>query len=381
MTMADTAAVTVETRSGRRPRDRRAHIIAAAAHRFYLDGYHRVSMAEIAADVGIGPSALYRHFSSKESMLLTVLDVLLAEMEALDGDLITELAGFVLKHREFGVLWQREVGHLPVENQRTLRHRVRGLAKRVGAGIDDAADLRSWATLSVLDSPTYHHTDLDDRSVVDILTTAVDAVSTVALPDDQSVVDDGSVGLQPASRREALLMIACRLFAERGYPSVGLIDIGAAAGIAGASVYNHFASKPEVLATALHRGNEALWLGLHEALAHAASATDALDRLVTHYANFSVRNPHIIAILVTQTLHLPPEYSGGLHRAQRDYVAEWVALVLSSRPDLTEAEAAVTVHAAFCLMNSLCRIHALRSLPGHITNTACLAKAVLGLSR
>jgi AcrR family transcriptional regulator len=46
------------------------------------------------------------------------------------------------------------------------------------------------------------------------------------------------------------------MFAVRGFTSVSLDDIGAAVGIAGASIYNHFGSKLELLETAFDRGTE-----------------------------------------------------------------------------------------------------------------------------
>lgn len=368
--------MTVEAR--RRPRDRRAHILAAAARRFWSDGYHRVSMAAIAADVGIGASALYRHFRGKEELLLTVLDAQLATIEALDGDFTAALTAFTLEHREFGVLWEREAGHLPEADRRALRHRLRGLAERVAAPLDAQADLRSWAILSVLDSPSHHHTDLDHGRFADILRAAVRAVAAAPLPDAVPVPSGPRpAGLRPVSRREALLAVAARLFAERGYPSVGLDDIGAAAGIAGPSVYHHFPSKIEVLAAALNRGNEALWLGLHRALARATDAADALDRLVAHYTDFTAENAAIVGILVTEVIHLPEERRQDFRRAQRDYLAEWVELLRRHDPGLPEAEARVRVHAAISLVNSLSRIHHLRIVPGHPARTAALARAVL----
>src|SRR3954471_17634712 len=78
-----TAGAGTSPSTRRRPPDRRAHILTAAARRFWSEGYHQVSMAHIAADVGIGASALYRHFRGKQELLLTVLDRQLSRMEEL----------------------------------------------------------------------------------------------------------------------------------------------------------------------------------------------------------------------------------------------------------------------------------------------------------
>ncbi len=56
---------------------------------------------------------------------------------------------------------------------------------------------------------------------------------------------------------------------------------------------------------------------------------------------------------------------------------EWVSLLTGARPDLSEADAHVLVHAALALINSLSRIHHLRSQPDLAARMTVLALAVL----
>jgi AcrR family transcriptional regulator len=65
----------------RRPRgaykvglERRNRIVESAAGRFGSEGYHHVSMAQIAQDVGITDSGLLHHFPSKHHLLLAVVE-------------------------------------------------------------------------------------------------------------------------------------------------------------------------------------------------------------------------------------------------------------------------------------------------------------------
>ncbi|MDD7969269.1 TetR/AcrR family transcriptional regulator [Actinomycetospora lemnae] len=374
----------------RRPRDRRAQILAAAAARFWSEGYHRVGMADVATAVGIAPSALYRHVRGKQELLLAILDEHLTRIEALvaesvaapDGDLVDGLAALALERREFGLLWEREAGHLPAEASRAIRHRLREVARVLADAAPDpeAGDLRSWAALAVLDSPSHHRWVLDGDRFGALLAGAARAVLTTSLPPatGASAAPDRPARLVPASRREALLAAATRLFGEQGYPAVGLGDIGAAAGIAGPSVYRYFATKTDLLLAALHRGNEVLWLGLHHALARADDADDALARLAADYTSFVAENPELISVLVAQTIHLPEPHRDDLRRSQRAYLAEWVALLVAARPALPADEARVLVHAALALVNGLGRVHHLAVVPGARARTAALAGAVLG---
>ena len=372
----------------RRPRDRRRQILAAAAALFWSEGYHRVGMADVATTVGIAPSALYRHVRGKQELLLAILDEHLTRIEELVaapvGDLVDGLAALALERREFGLLWEREAGHLPAEESRAIRHRLRGVARIVATASAEpdpaTAELRTWAALAVLDSPSHHRWDIAGDRFGDLLAGAARRVLTAPVPPAAAPAGDPvrPRGLTPASRREALLAAATRLFGEQGYPAVGLGDIGAAAGIAGPSVYRYFATKTDLLLAALHRGDEALWLGLHHALGRASDADDALTRLAADYTTFVAANPEIVSVLVSQTIHVPAPHRDELRRSQRAYLAEWVALLTASRPGLPASEARVLVHAALALINSLARVHHLTVRPGMRDRTAALAGAVLG---
>ncbi|MBW0102294.1 TetR/AcrR family transcriptional regulator [Pseudonocardia sp. KRD291] len=370
----------------RRPRDRKQQILAAARERFWSQGYHRVAMADLAASVDIGASALYRHFRGKQELLLAVLDDDLTHFEraahAPGTDPVDGIARVGLERRGFGVIWEREAGHLPEPERRAIRHRLRALSETLGAASPDraAADIRTWAALSVLDSPSHHRSSPDPERFRQLITGSARACLAAPLPAPAATGPAGRHDpprLVPASRREALLAAAVRLFAERGYPSVGLIDIGAATGIAGPSVYNHFPTKNDLLEAALRRGEERLWLGLHHVLARADDEASALRLLVEDYTAFASTDPQLVGILLSEIIHLPAERRTAFRTRQLDYVAEWVALFRAARPGLEVSEARVLVHAALAVVNSLTRIRHLRSHPGIDAEIAALAHAVL----
>jgi TetR/AcrR family transcriptional regulator, cholesterol catabolism regulator len=58
---------------------KRGEILAAATERFGRDGYEDTKWADIAADVGVGPTALYHYFESKQHCLYVIMD------QAIDG--------------------------------------------------------------------------------------------------------------------------------------------------------------------------------------------------------------------------------------------------------------------------------------------------------
>ena len=58
---------------GRRGRSKREEILIAATERFGRDGYEHTKWADIARDVGVGPTALYHYFESKQHCLYEIM--------------------------------------------------------------------------------------------------------------------------------------------------------------------------------------------------------------------------------------------------------------------------------------------------------------------
>ncbi len=56
------------------PTDTRQRLIDAAVARFYRDGFRNVGIDQILAAVGISKTAFYKHFESKDDLMLAVLE-------------------------------------------------------------------------------------------------------------------------------------------------------------------------------------------------------------------------------------------------------------------------------------------------------------------
>jgi AcrR family transcriptional regulator len=385
---------------GRRPRDRRQQILAAAAERFRASGYHNVGMTEIADAVGVTGPAMYRHFRGKQDLLLATLrdafdhfaTVCARDYADLD-ELLAAATTMSLQRRDIGVLWEREAAHLPDDLRHELRDQFLAAAEPVRSAIGrarldlrpDAVDLLLWAVLGVCVSVGYHAVKLDPNRFRARLVQAAWAVcaitpAAVGNRDDAVAASRGLTGrLLPASRREAILTAATRLFGVHGYQAVGVDDIGAAAGITGATVYRHFASKPAILAAALNRCLEAMFFDLATVFDVASGPADALDLLLRFFVRTSIEHGEVIGALLNEITSLPAEDRQKLRRARHDYLAEWVALLVGNRPDLTDAEAQVLVHATVAVIHSLPRIPHLRHRPALDRDLVALGRAVLGM--
>jgi AcrR family transcriptional regulator len=377
----------------RRPRDRKTQILAAAAERFHRYGYHATSMEDIARAVGITAGALYRHFSGKQELLSRVLldgaDLLhqaTSRAKELDG-LLRAIAAFSLDHSEYAALLDRETRALSAEQRAVIKERLRGLivamgsavrARRPGLSRPDA-ELVAVAAIGVLVSPSYHHMRLPRLRFEDLLWELAAAVChTTALPASGEAPESGG-GLTPVSRREALLFAGIALFKERGYQAVSMEDIGATAGISGPSVYKHFAGKADLLAAVLRRQAEAAQFALAQALAESPTAEAALARVLRAFVALTAGHGGTAGLSMADVSYLSPADQRALSRARTDYLAEWVALLMATRPDLEAIEARMRVHTMFTMVAVVAQAPHLER-PATPDILTALALDVLGVS-
>jgi len=111
-------------------------ILEAAERLFHERSFDGVGVDAIAREAGIVGSGVYRHFSSKEEILVALIeqatDALLMRLGEPDPDPKQELRQLVALHVEFAInharladVWQREHHILQSERQRSLHRRQR----------------------------------------------------------------------------------------------------------------------------------------------------------------------------------------------------------------------------------------------------------------
>lgn len=76
-------------------------------------------------------------------------------------------------------------------------------------------------------------------------------------------------------KRQHLLDTAWRMFYRDGYRAVGIDTLLAEAGVAKMTLYNHFASKDELIAAVIKQRSEEVLAGLGEAVEAAGPSADA----------------------------------------------------------------------------------------------------------
>jgi AcrR family transcriptional regulator len=104
----------------------------------------------------------------------------------------------------------------------------------------------------------------------------------------------------PVSRRDDLLAISARLFAEHGYDRTTMREIAAEAGIQAASLYHHFATKDEIL----HAVIRDFLLGLPSAYRDIIAENPGPDRVIRVFVAFALRialeNSTLLSIVIRE---------------------------------------------------------------------------------
>jgi AcrR family transcriptional regulator len=126
----------------------------------------------------------------------------------------------------------------------------------------------------------------------------------------------------PKARKEEILEVATRLFAERGYEGASMNDVAEQVGMRKASLFYHFATKDALYEAVIDR----LVASLHEPLEaiYASSGTyvERLDALTRTLVEALGSRPYAARLLLRETMDWGPVMRGKL--------AERILLVLEA---------------------------------------------------
>lgn len=381
----------------RRPRNRKQLIVAAASRQFERKGFHDASIADIAAEVGITGPALYRHFRNKHDLLVAAIELEIEQLELAYGadgdlvDLIDTAAQTLLRAGRASSVWQRSNVFLDIDQREELSKRYLAaldplrtaiVAARPALG-EAEAEVLTWAVHAVLSSArAYDRGKLDrDRArqlMVEVAARVAD-LDDLLPPEGVGRAPAAPVeGLSPASRREAALSSAVRLFAERGFQSVGMDDIGAASGISGPTLYHHFPGKSAILAHVILRCLDALYFDLAAVLTNTDDPAEALELALASYVRINVAQGDALAALTTEIVNVPDDERTQIRRAQNDYINEWSVLLTATRQELSPVEADALARSAQTVINTM-RHHLAVSKGAMREPLRRIGRAVLGI--
>jgi AcrR family transcriptional regulator len=143
------------------------------------------------------------------------------------------------------------------------------------------------------------------------------------------------------SRREELLDLAARMFAERGFRATTVRDIADAAGILSGSLYHHFDSKESMVDEILTRFQDELFGRYEEIVAKGKGPRETLEAVIIASFESIDRHHAEVAIYQNEAKYLAQfERFGYLNDRNRQFRKLWAGILEDGvkagvfRPDL-----------------------------------------------
>lgn len=377
---------------------RRADIIAAAARLFRQNGFVAVGVDDIGAAVGVSGPATYRHFAGKDAVLAEVVAGYLERIRekaatAADPGRRADLATVIevsLQNPDALAVMLRHIRYLDDASLRRVRSLYAEAAPSTCSGslIDGGTEeshLRTRAAAGVLVSAALAHEPAQvlRRRVVDDMVAAVLARPLPETPAGAPVgqVAGGPVAapLIPASRREAILASATRLFRQNSFHGVSLRDIGDDVGVTPSAIRKHFGNKEDLLAALFNRGGEQVAAAIASVLQESTTAAEAVEGMIVKYAELALQSRDRIFVYVTETHALPVSQQDERRSRQRGHVNELAYLQSQIEPGLSRGECRLRAVAAFSLINEVVMNDRLIERHGLAAELSALALSVMRL--
>ena len=146
--------------------------------------------------------------------------------------------------------------------------------------------------------------------------------------------------------------------------------------MSGPALYRHFASKEAMLSELLVSASERLLGGLHAIADRHAGDLDTIGDLIAFHLDFALAERDVIRMQERELANLPPESNHRVRLLQRQYIQGWSAVVSRLRPEMSDPELEVKMHAVFGILNSTpytSRLDGIADIRAVLTETAALA--------
>jgi AcrR family transcriptional regulator len=163
----------------------------------------------------------------------------------------------------------------------------------------------------------------------------------------------GAQTIRGKRRRDLILEVAAKLFAQNGFDSVSINEIGIAAGITGPAIYRYFASKEALLVSVYQRLYQRFGQGVQAILSEDLEPWEALEKLIDLQVTLAVEETEKIRIVDDEGRHLPVKEAAEFRAESRRQLSVWIDVLGRARPDLRRLQCEMTVHALLAMINSV----------------------------
>ncbi|MCU1684406.1 MAG: TetR family transcriptional regulator [Amycolatopsis sp.] len=159
---------------------------------------------------------------------------------------------------------------------------------------------------------------------------------------------------RPGYDLETLLLVAVKLFNERGYDGTSMEDLSRKLGITKSAIYHHVPSKQELLRLAVDRALGGLFGVAREAEATEGRAVDRLEHLVRGSIAVLVEQLPFVTLLLRVRGNTKVERAALSRRREFDTIVTELVKQAEAEGDLRpDIDPAVTARLLFGMVNSL----------------------------
>lgn len=139
-------------------------------------------------------------------------------------------------------------------------------------------------------------------------------------------IESGATAGSDISTRDRILLVAARLFRYNGFATTSLREIGKEAGITAGSIYNHFASKDEILDEVLRIGVGNVALAVRDrvaALPATATWRERIEAAIREHLLNALHQGDFTSANIRLWAQLPPDVKERQRVVRREYVEYW----------------------------------------------------------
>lgn len=133
--------------------------------------------------------------------------------------------------------------------------------------------------------------------------------------------------MRSSERKTDIVNSAARLFKEKGYSAVTMRDLAKELNIKAASLYNHIASKQEILVLIVISLAEEFTEVMNDILQSEISTVDKIDRVIRLHVEISHRNSDALACLNNDWMHLTEEQLAYFLMMREAYEKNFISIV------------------------------------------------------
>jgi AcrR family transcriptional regulator len=188
---------------------------------------------------------------------------------------------------------------------------------------------------------------------------------------------------RPGYDLESLLLVAAKLFNERGYDGTSMEDLSRKLGITKSAIYHHVPSKEELLRLAVNRALDGLFGVVSEVENTAGPAIDRLELLVRGSIRVLTEQFPFVTLLLRVRGNTKVERAALARRREFDRIVTELVKQAEAEGDVRpDIDPAVTSRLLFGMVNSLIEWYRPRrgSSAGEIADAVC-KMAFAGLRR